>query len=111
MDEKAPESPQEQPPPFAEQLAEQLKDVELTPELVAKLEVVFDSIITPLASLRQTVEKMHSGSIAYMDRIVLLAGGTLTLTFTALATISGHLADAGKSAAHPRYIVAECWLL
>jgi hypothetical protein len=86
-------------------------DVELSPEVVTKLAQYFDEVFSQLATLRDTTDKAHSGFMAYMDRVILLSGGTLTLTFSAIATISSHLNELGKSAVHPQYVVAECWLL
>ena len=68
-------------------------------------------MLAPLEDLPDALRKSHAELIAYMDRLVLLAGGTLTLTFSALALISSHLSQIGKNAVHPGYIVVECWLL
>jgi lysylphosphatidylglycerol synthetase-like protein (DUF2156 family) len=86
-------------------------DAVLSDEAASKMVTVMSEFLTPLTSLRENVEKTYSASIAYMDRVIILAGGTLTLTFTALATISSHLEEAGRSAVHPAYVTTECWLL
>lgn len=83
----------------------------LSAETISKLGEYFADILAPLKGLRETVDKSYSASIAYMDRVVLLAGGTLTLTFTALALISSRVQGAGRSASNPELIVYECWLL
>jgi hypothetical protein len=41
----------------------------------------------------------------------LLAGGTLTLIFTVIGSISTHLTTNHQSAARPHYITTACWLL
>ncbi len=92
--------------------SEKPKDTVLSEtEVVEKVTAALSELFMPLYTLRETVEKTYSSSIAYMDRVVLLAGGTLTLTFTALTMISSHLQDAARSADHPFYVIAECWLL
>ncbi len=96
---------QPSPSPEAKPLAE------YPPETWAKAAAFLESVYAPLASLRDTTDKYHSGFLAYMDRIILLAGATLTLTFSALATISGHLNQVGRKVSHVHYVVAECWLL
>jgi hypothetical protein len=84
---------------------------DITPETVEKIGSWLAEVFSPLEDLPDAYRKSHAELIAYMDRIVLLAGGTLTLTFSALALISGHLSQIGKNAVHPGYIVVECWLL
>jgi hypothetical protein len=84
---------------------------DLKPEVIEKLGSWLAEVYAPLEILPDAARKSHAELIAYMDRLVLLAGGTLTLTFSALALISGHLNHIGKNAAHPGFIVAECWLL
>ena len=70
-----------------------------------------EEMISAFYTIRETADKAHLAQIAYMDRIVLLSGGTLTLTFSAFATISGHLKGIGRAAEHSNLVVAECWLL
>jgi hypothetical protein len=94
-----------------QQPTESEKSKELSPEMVARLGDLLNTFLSPLYKLRETTDKAHTGFLAYMDRVVLLAGGTLTLTFTALATISSHLYETGRTAIHPQLIVSECWLL
>lgn len=94
-------------PPVAEKTATD----EISPEAVVRIASVLREVLSPLGLLRETQDKVFSASMAYMDRVTLLAGGTLTLTFTALATISSHLKDTNQNAVHPGYVVAECWLL
>ena len=84
---------------------------DLKPEVIEKLGSWLAEVYAPLEILPDAARKSHAELIAYMDRLVLLAGGTLTLTFSALALISGHLNHIGKNAVHPGFIVAECWLL
>jgi hypothetical protein len=80
-------------------------------EAISKAGAFLGEVLAPLTGLRDTTDKMYAGYLAYIDRVILLAGGTLTLTFTAVATISSHLSELGRDAYHPRYIVVECWLL
>jgi hypothetical protein len=83
----------------------------LSPEVVEKLGSWLNDVFSPLEDLPDVFRKSHAELITYMDRLVLLAGGTLTLTFSALGLISGHLNQLGRNAAYPGCIVAECWLL
>ena len=83
----------------------------ITPEVIEKIGLWFTEVFAPLEDLPDAFRKYHAELIAYMDRLVLLAGGTLTLTFSALALISGHLNQIGKNAVHSGCIVVECWLL
>jgi hypothetical protein len=83
----------------------------LTPEAASVIGTVLGSLFDSLGKIRETTEKYHAGEIAYMERIVILAGGTLTLTLSAIATISTHIHEVGHSAIHPRLIIYECWSL
>jgi hypothetical protein len=91
--------------------SEQTPAAELSPEAVVRIASALREVLSPLGMLRETQDKLFSASMAYMDRLTLLAGGTLTLTFTALATISSHLKDTNQNAVHPGYVITECWLL
>ena len=84
---------------------------DITPEVIEKVGSWLAEVFAPLEGLPDAFRKSHTELIAYMDRLVLLAGGTLTLTFSALALISGHLTQIGKNAVRPGCIVVECWLL
>lgn len=83
----------------------------LTPEVAAKVGSLFAEMFAPFEALPDAFRKSHAELIAYTDRLILLAGGALTLTFSALALISGHLSNIHANAIHPRYIIVECWLL
>jgi len=72
---------------------------------------LFRDLITNLNALQETSEKAHSSFLAYMDRIILLSGGTLTLTFTSIATLSTHIKGANHSAKDIQFVVIACWLL
>jgi hypothetical protein len=63
------------------------------------------------ASTNQESSRINSAAISYMERIVLIAGGTLTLMFTVLGNLSGHLYSIHRNAAHAVLTVAACWLL
>jgi hypothetical protein len=73
--------------------------------------VVFSEMIASLAALRSGSQRAGTALIAYMDRVILLAGGTLTLVFTVLGGLSAHLFDTGQQARHVPFILASCWLL
>ena len=62
-------------------------------------------------NLRQSSEKTYASLIDYTDRIILLAGGTLTLTLTAVATVGAHLRESHRDATHIEYVTTPCWLL
>jgi hypothetical protein len=72
---------------------------------------VFRDLLVNFGALNQSTEQANTSFIAYMDRIILLSGGTLTLTFTAIATISEHLKNSNQSAVHIPFVVIACWLL
>ena len=67
-------------------------------------------MITHLSTLHAGSDKRYTSQLAYMDRIVLLAGGTLTLTFTVVAAIGSRL-NGGHPAHDVHALIAACWLL
>ncbi len=72
---------------------------------------VFRDMITNLGTLRSGTQKASEAFIAYMDRVILLAGGTLTLIFTVLGIVSAHLHEAQQRVSHIPFVLAACWLL
>lgn len=72
---------------------------------------VFRDLLVNFGALNQSTEQANTSFIAYMDRIILLSGGTLTLTFTAIATISEHLKNSKQPAVHIPFVIVACWLL
>ena len=66
---------------------------------------------TDLFEIADSSERATTATMTYVDRMILLAGGTLTLIFTVVGSISSHLAASHQSAAHPSLIIISCWLL
>jgi hypothetical protein len=55
--------------------------------------------------------RLNTGRLSYLDRLILLAGGSLTLVFTVVANLSVQLHASHSSARHPAYVAVSCWLL
>jgi hypothetical protein len=72
---------------------------------------IFRDFLTHLSNLESSSDKRFSSQIAYMDRVILLAGGTLTLTFTVTATIGSRMSAVNRPAHHVHSLIAACWLL
>ncbi|HEY3987927.1 MAG TPA: hypothetical protein VGM02_01430 [Acidobacteriaceae bacterium] len=75
-----------------------------------RVAAIFRDMITHLSTLHSGSDKRYASQLAYMDRIILLAGGTLTLTFTVVAAIGSRLST-GHPAQHVHVLIAACWLL
>jgi hypothetical protein len=83
----------------------------LQPHVAEAAAEVFHDLLVNFGALNQSTEQANTSFIVYMDRIILLSGGTLTLTFTAIATISEHLKNSHQSAVHIPFVIVACWLL
>jgi hypothetical protein len=86
-----------------------------TPEIQAGMAElaaqILDGLTANTIALRESAAKTHTSFIEYMDRIILLAGGTLTLTFTAVASVGAHLRESHHDAARIYHVTTACWLL
>jgi hypothetical protein len=89
----------------------QAQQQRLSHELLKPPQSSFIELLTNLASLRSGSQRAGTAYIAYMDRVILLAGGTLTLIFTVLGSLSAHLYDTQLQARHVSFILVSCWLL
>jgi hypothetical protein len=72
---------------------------------------LFGDYLANIAPIQDSGQRVATASIAFMDRIILLAGGTLTLIFTVLGSVSAHLYDLHQQAQHVLYVLISCWLL
>jgi hypothetical protein len=86
-------------------------EAQVNPRAAEAAAVVFSELITNLGALRSGGQRANTAYIAFMDRIILLAGGTLTLIFTVLGSLSAHLYDTQLQARHVPFILLACWLL
>jgi hypothetical protein len=77
-------------------------------EMIAAL---FGDYLANLTPIQESSQRVSAASIAFMDRIILLAGGTLTLIFTVLSSVSAHLYDMHQQAKHIPFVLISCWLL
>ena len=68
-------------------------------------------LLEALSAVRESGDKANAAQLAHIDRVILLAGGALTLTFTALGNISPRLHEIGRSADHIIFVTTSCWLL
>lgn len=84
---------------------------ELKPGTAEALADIFRNLISHLGTLQESGEKANTSFHAYMDRIIILSGGTLTLTFTAVASLSSHLVVTHHGAKYIYFVVVACWLL
>ena len=73
--------------------------------------VALSNLLDAITNIKTSQDKANSAFISYMDRVVLLAGGTLTLLFTVIANLGPHLQTIHQSARHTPYILTCCWLL
>ena len=84
---------------------------EVSPGVAETAAALFGDLIANLERLQDSAQRESTAEIAYMDRIVLLAGGTLTLIFTVLGSVSAHLYEMHQQARHVPYVLISCWLL
>ena len=83
----------------------------VSPAVAETAAALFGDLIANLERLQDSAQRESTAEIAYMDRIVLLAGGTLTLIFTVLGGVSAHLYEMHQQARHVPYVLISCWLL
>jgi hypothetical protein len=102
------EVPGEQPQPTPESAG---PVADLSPAQFQALVGILNELLTSLGTLRTTSERATAALISYMDRVILLSGGALTLIFTVIGTLSSHLHEIGRSAIHIPLVLAACWLL
>lgn len=72
---------------------------------------LINELVERLGDFREGAQRANTAIIAYMDRVVLLAGGTLTLIFTVLGSVSAHLYEMHQQARHIPFVLTTCWLL
>lgn len=72
---------------------------------------LMNELVERLGDFREGSQRANTAIIAYMDRVVLLAGGTLTLIFTVLGSVSAHLYEMHQQARHIPFVLTTCWLL
>jgi hypothetical protein len=84
---------------------------ELSPGTAESVAAIFSDLLKHLEGLQGSVQRASTAVVAYMDRIILLAGGTLTLIFTVLGSVSAHLYEIHQQARHVPYVLISCWLL
>lgn len=72
---------------------------------------VLHDFFTNLGELRSSGERANTALILSMDRVILLAGGTLTLIFTVIGVMSPHLHETHRQVLHIPLVLAACWLL
>jgi hypothetical protein len=87
------------------------KPAEISMAAAERMAGIFRDFLTHLSKLESSSDKRLSSQIAYMDRVILLAGGTLTLTFTVTATIGSRMIAVNRPAHHVHSLIAACWLL
>ena len=83
----------------------------LQPGSTEVLADVFHNLIGNLGATQASTDRAYSSFIAYMDRVIILSGGTLTLIFTVVGGIGSHLVTTNQKAVHTSFVVISCWLL
>jgi hypothetical protein len=89
----------------------EVQETILRPEAAEAAIGIRADFYTDLYQMSEGADRATTSTIAYVDRMILLAGGTLTLIFTVVGSISTHLATNHQSAVHPSLIILTCWLL
>jgi hypothetical protein len=84
---------------------------QVSPGVAETAAALFGDLIANLERLQDSAQRESTAEIAYMDRVVLLAGGTLTLIFTVMGSVSAHLYEMHQQARHVPYVLISCWLL
>ena len=83
---------------------------ELTPENAKRLRQLADRLMEQASSLDESYSKHVEGLIGFNDKLFLLNGTTLTLSFTVVSAFASHIA--GKSQAlHLSCLIWAWWLL
>jgi hypothetical protein len=90
---------------------EPAKPQEISMAAAVRMAAIFRDFLTHLSKLQSSSDQRFTSQIAYMDRVILLAGGTLTLTFTVTATIGSRMSAVNRPANHIHALIAACWLL
>jgi len=68
-------------------------------------------LLSGLSDVRESGDKFQAARIAFIERIILLSGGAITLVFTAISTLSPHLRDKRAMIHNTDFLIASCWLL
>jgi hypothetical protein len=87
------------------------KPQEISMAAAERMAGIFRDFVTQLSNLESGSDQRYSAQIAYIDRVILLAGGTLTLTFTVTAAIGSRMSAVNRPANHIHILIAACWLL
>jgi len=77
----------------------------------AAAQEVADTVLKLIDDFHAGAQRADTSMVTYMDRIVLVAGGTLTLIFTVSGGISTHLYETRQQAKDIPFVSASCWLL
>lgn len=80
-------------------------------ELRALLSGLIDQLMANVHLAKEAYEKQQTVFISFMDRLVILAGGTLTLVFTVISSVGPRLSASHVTIRHPALIIASCWAL
>jgi hypothetical protein len=70
-----------------------------------------DEVSKVMREVGERHEKAEVAAIGYMDRLMILAGGTLTLVFTVISNLGPRLSAMHAVVSHPALIMGCCWLL
>ena len=96
------------PQPDSSASSEHDSNVVSAPQLSA-LTTILTELISNLENLRSVSEATTSASVAQMERIAIVAGATLTLSFSIVSTLGARLAQLGIQASAVTCLKVACW--
>jgi hypothetical protein len=77
----------------------------------AVLSGLIEQMMANIHRTNEVYEKSQAAVISFMDRLVILAGGTLTLLFTVVSSVGPRLGASHLAIRHPELIIQTSWAL